>query len=621
MKKRMAALSLALCVALAWRPAGALAAAAPEDFTIEGGVLIKYNGVGGDVVIPDGVTDIGEEAFWDSGAGVTSLTIPDSVTSIGEYTFGGLGNLTSFSVGENNPAYKAVEGVLFDKAGSVLVRYPIKRPGSEYRVPDGVKSIEEGAFLECGGLTGVILPDSVERIESGAFNMCDRLTNVTLPADIKWIGDHVFAGCGSLRDITIPNSVTRIEPVTFYGCSGLTDFVIPESVTSIGYGAFGECSGLTSFTIPDSVTSIGGDGFSVFERCVNLTSFIVGENNPAYKAVEGVLFDKAGSVLVQYPIKRPGSEYAVPVGVTGIGAGAFDGCGDLTGVTLPDSVTDIGEMAFYGCGGLISMTLPDSVENVEALAFSECGSLTGVTVLNPNTGFNGYPIFPEQSDSLTVYGYTGSTAEALCTSHDISFVSLGEAPAPRTVLTENMVSLPEGYTATYDKTAHTPAVTVKDGETVLIPDTDYTVAYRNNTNAGEAMVTVIGKGNYKGTVTRTFTISPAALAGTAAVTLTGDNNGDGVPDVGDILTLEMTDDRELVAEDGAVKLKDGDTAIPVAVTWLREGKSIEGAGGLSYTLTDADQGKTITVQVKPQDEDNYTGTLTATISVPAQKAR
>ena len=57
-----------------------------NDFEIENGVLVKYTGAGGDVVIPDGVVSIGEEAFYSS-VSLTSITIPDGVTSIGDGAF------------------------------------------------------------------------------------------------------------------------------------------------------------------------------------------------------------------------------------------------------------------------------------------------------------------------------------------------------------------------------------------------------------------------------------------------------------------------------------------------------------------------------------------------------
>ncbi|UKK49629.1 hypothetical protein L6475_06785 [Prevotella sp. E9-3] len=74
---------------------------------------------------------------------------------------------------------------------------------------------------------------------------------------------------------------------------------------------------------------------------------------------------------------------------------------------------------------------------------------------------------------------------------------------------------------TYDGTAKTPTVTVKDGEATLVENTDYTLAYTANTNAGTATVTVTGKGNYSGTKTATFTIKTADITPTAPTAKTG----------------------------------------------------------------------------------------------------
>ena len=90
-------------------------------------------------------------------------------------------------------------------------------------------------------------------------------------------------------------------------------------VTSIGYPAFQDCTGLTSVTIPNSVTSIGD---WAFWRCSGLKSVNVDANNPAYASVDGVLFNKKGSVLVVYPAGKTGF-YTIPNSVTSIGLGAF----------------------------------------------------------------------------------------------------------------------------------------------------------------------------------------------------------------------------------------------------------------------------------------------------------
>ena len=143
----------------------------PEDFEIdEDGVLVKYVGPGGDVVIPDGVTSIGEGVFYYCSS-LTSVIIPDGVTSIGAC-----------------------------------------------------------AFSVCDKLTSVAIPNSVTRIGDEAFAWCNNLTNVTIPDSVTSIGDEAFVYCWSLTNVTIPDSVTGIGAAAFEGCSGLTSVTIGAGV-------------------------------------------------------------------------------------------------------------------------------------------------------------------------------------------------------------------------------------------------------------------------------------------------------------------------------------------------------------------------------------------------------
>ena len=220
-------------------------AVAEKEFTIDNGTLIKYNGEGGDVIIPDGVTSIGEMAFWDirrliqippggfnsvknieqytlwGGSMLTSVTIPNSVTSIGNRAFHACRGLTLVSI------------------------------------PEGVTSIGEGAFSYCLDLSSVTIPNSVTSIGNRAFWGCIGLTSLTIPDRITSIEEGAFQWCTSLNSVNIPNSVTNIGNDAFWGCDSLIYITIPNGVTRIGDGAFESCTSLTSVTIPDNVTRIG----------------------------------------------------------------------------------------------------------------------------------------------------------------------------------------------------------------------------------------------------------------------------------------------------------------------------------------------------------------------------
>src|SRR5262249_36851985 len=152
----------------------------------------------------------------------------------------------------------------------------------------------------------------------------------------------------------------------FQGC-GLISIRIPNSVTNIGDYAFAR-TGLTNITIPNSVIDIGE---SPFEGCTNLTTITVAPSNPAYSSVNGVLLDIGRSLLMQYPAGKVGG-YSIPSSVTTIGDHAFFNCLSLTSITIPISVTNIGGGAFGGCSSLTSVTIPNSVTSIGDAAFQQC---------------------------------------------------------------------------------------------------------------------------------------------------------------------------------------------------------------------------------------------------------
>lgn len=115
-------------------------------------------------------------------------------------------------------------------------------------ISNSVKSIGESAFWQCG-LTSVVIPEGVTDIKAGAFCYCNELTSITLPESVTNIGEYAFNGCSSLTSVSIPESVTNIEAGVFIFCSGLTSVTIPEGVESIGSEAFRDCTSLTRIAV------------------------------------------------------------------------------------------------------------------------------------------------------------------------------------------------------------------------------------------------------------------------------------------------------------------------------------------------------------------------------------
>ena len=308
------------------------------------------------MIIPDSVKSIGEHAFYTC-TSLKNVTIGNSLNMISNFVFVGCNSLENIMVDENNLNYSSIDGVLFNKKKTELILYPVGNSRNAYSIPNSVTSIGYYAFWGC-----------------------TNLRNIKIPNNVESIGDYAFYNCTSLTSVTIPNSVTSIGNDAFYGCSSLTSVTIPNSVTSIGNNAFYGCSSLTSVTIPDSVTSIG---YSALSSCTSLTSIEVSYDNENYSSVDGVLFDKDKTKLIQYPAGSNRTIYSIPNSVISIGSDAFVGCTSLT------SVTSIGGSAFSGCTNLTSITIPDSVTSIGSYAFEDCTSLTSVTIGNSVTSIGG----------------------------------------------------------------------------------------------------------------------------------------------------------------------------------------------------------------------------------------
>ena len=179
-----------------------------NDFVIENGVLKEYQGQGGDVVIPEGVTSIGDSAF-SCCTSLTSVVIPDSVTSIGDSAFYGCFSLAGVVIPESvteigDRAFFRCEK-LADENGFVIIRnvlYSYQGSKTDVVIPEGVTSIGDEAFSYCKSLTGVVIPEGVKIKGKKAFAECDALCTIMAPSmPLQYFIDEkldVQAACGFL---------------------------------------------------------------------------------------------------------------------------------------------------------------------------------------------------------------------------------------------------------------------------------------------------------------------------------------------------------------------------------------------------------------------------------------
>ena len=256
------------------------------------------------VIIPEGVQSIGEKAFSRCKS-LPSITIPASVTSIGQLAFQCCISLTSINVAADNEHYMSYDGVLFDKGMKSILAYPEGKAATSYTIPEGVTNIGDFAFYfeisnkygyeEGKRLTSIVIPEGVTSIGWLSFGWCDGLTSITIPASMTSIGDGSFANCTGLKSVNFAEGshLASIGGSAFAGCTGLTSMTIPEGVTSIKNRAFSDCTNLKTFTIPASMTDIGGN---VFFGSKNVTDIYCYANPSVLKwpSKEGLFSENTG---------------------------------------------------------------------------------------------------------------------------------------------------------------------------------------------------------------------------------------------------------------------------------------------------------------------------------------
>lgn len=184
--------------------------------------------------------------------------------------------------------------------------------------------------------------------------------------------------------VIIEEGVTSIADEAF-SSSPFQEIVIPNSVTEIGDFAFA-ASYMTDIHLPANVSVLGK---GLFSGCTLLNNITVDSNNPYYTSVNGNLFNRQMTKIIQYARANPDISYIIPQGVTEIGEYAFSEAKNLQNIDIPNSVTSIGENAFHECSELKSINLPNSVASIGKYAFAICKKLIGANIPNGVTTLDG----------------------------------------------------------------------------------------------------------------------------------------------------------------------------------------------------------------------------------------
>lgn len=278
--------------------------------------------------------------WYDFHSEIKSVVISEGITDIGDNAFYDCGNLSSVTL------------------------------------YDGLKCIGVNAFRNCESLDNIELPASLTSVGNESFYH-SGLKNITVPAAVEEIGTDAFGWCAYLESIAVdPDNANyssdengvlynreKSELIKYPSGSKMISFEIPDTVVSLADYAFENCYTLGNITVSANVEDIGyGAFFNCYLERINVAS-----DNKSYSGDDsGVLFNKDKSVLILYPINNDRTNYSIPDSVVSIDESAFHNNITLRSVVIPESVTSLGDEVFLYCNSLEYVHIPSGVTEIGA---------------------------------------------------------------------------------------------------------------------------------------------------------------------------------------------------------------------------------------------------------------
>ncbi len=384
------------------------------------------------------IKTIGKEAF--ESTGFEEFKMPDSVQKVGPRAFAYCAELKKIVFSKNMQVIPSgiIEGC--DRLEKVILKEGVRIIGKEafadskipsIKIPNTVKVIKTGAFEGTEGIRKIVIPPEVKRIHDDTFKECKDLETIVFNKKVRSIGENAFAKCGKLKSVAVPGNVKSIEYKAFEK-SGCKEVIISKGVKEIDYRAFNNCDQLEKVSISDTVSVISDNSFAncdkltqivvnpenevyasvdncllnknktellqvpggkkgvyeipatvtkvypqAFYGCKSITA-IASTNNPNFKSVDGILYDRTGTKLISSPINKTGT-IVIPSNVLIIGESAFQNS-KASQIIIPSSVVSMEQCAFEYCNNLTYMKIPGNVEKVSQAAFWECNKLTKVII-------------------------------------------------------------------------------------------------------------------------------------------------------------------------------------------------------------------------------------------------
>lgn len=354
-----------------------------------------------EVVFPGGLKEIGDFAFQSSG--IQSASLPGTVTSVGAQAFYKAKSLIEFKIAASAPVAVLKQST----AGECPALKTVV-------LSDNLKTIEYGAFAECGELTAIDL-NHVETVFQRAFENCTKLAEIDFGDSLKSVKSEAFENT-AVASVILPETCEELDSYVFSDCVNLKTVSIPESIKTLG-NTFSGCTNVEKLTIPTGQITLHNlfrldfaDDYSAampkltelhligtrpvadqyLSRFTKLRTITLDErvssvgadcfhNTDWYRAQpDGMVY--IGNVCLGYKGEKPSGAQTIKDGTTGIAGSAFSDCTALTQISLPNSIETVGNNAFANCA---LTALPAFTENLTAIgenAFSGCDITGEVTI-------------------------------------------------------------------------------------------------------------------------------------------------------------------------------------------------------------------------------------------------
>ena len=377
------------------------------------------------ITVSDKIKTLYSSAFWNTK--IKEIVLSDTVESISDkYLDLDLDCLEKITVDEKNKNYTSVDGVLYSKDKTELIKYPYNKEGQVFEVPDTIVTIANKAFSNCNKLEKIIITSKSSDVGEGAF-LNTKIKEIVLSDTVESISDKYFDDLETLEKITVgeKNKNYTVENDILYNkdktelikcpCNKEAQVLeIPDSVVTIGNNAFLSCDKLEKLVISNKSSNVAEDSFlnteikeivlsdtvesiadKYFANLETLEKITVDENNQNYISIDGSFYNKDKTKLIKYLNESQNENAVIEKTVTSLGQYAFTYCKYIKNVNLPDGIKEIGDETFSNCTSLETINLPDSITKIGNKAFYECPLKQ--LVLPKNLQHIGYNVATSQS--------------------------------------------------------------------------------------------------------------------------------------------------------------------------------------------------------------------------------